>query len=99
MLILALLLGAVAWSRWMATREQAIAACRRAGAERELQLLDETVCLSRVEVRIRGPRPALIRSYGFEYSATGEERNLGRVTLGHGGPPRVVFFETRSSVT
>lgn len=53
--------------------------CRHA----DVQLLDDTVALRRLWVRLEGARPRLWRTWHFEYSTTGADRRVGRAfTLG-----------------
>lgn len=86
LLILALLalIGAalLAWRHTMHARETAIAACRRACAEAEVQLLDDTVALRRLRpCRSRRGALALERVYLFEFSRDGRLRERGSVVL------------------
>jgi hypothetical protein len=79
-----LVIAIVAWF-WMDSlraRERALAACARACAERNVQLLDQTVALSRLSLK-RHPqgRVRLWRVYVFEYSTDGVDRRQGRATL------------------
>jgi hypothetical protein len=73
------------WLDGLKARDAAIAAARKACHADGLQLLDDTVSLSRMRpVRDDDGRLRLQRSYGFEYSDTGDNRRRGGVTLlGH----------------
>lgn len=70
------------WRASMRAREQAIEACRKACHSYGVQLLDDTVSLSRVWLvpdRRRGL--AVRRVYEFELSADGHTRRGGAITL------------------
>ena len=80
--ILALGVALLAWRDAMRARETAIEVCRRACLGHGVQLLDDTVALSRLRV-VAGARRglALRRIYEFEVSADGHTRVGGSVTL------------------
>lgn len=81
--ILILLAGVTwAWYDSFRAREAGLKAVRAACAAEGLQLLDDTIALSRLRLRRdeRG-RLALARVYGFEYSDTGDNRRRGSVHL------------------
>jgi len=86
-LILLMIAGAFAYAWWNASRaasEHAIevgrAACRAAG----VQLLDQTVHATGLRLRRRSDgRLGLERSFRFEYSHDGADRNRGRMVF-HG---------------
>ena len=86
-LILLMIAGALAYAWWNAARaasEHAIevgrAACRAAG----VQLLDQTVQATGLRLRRRSDgRLGLERSFRFEYSYDGADRNRGRMVF-HG---------------
>jgi hypothetical protein len=92
-LILLMIAGAFAYAWWNAARaasEHAIdvgrAACREAG----VQLLDQTVHASGLRLRRRDDgRLGFERTFRFEYSHDGTDRNRGRMVF-HGG--RLVSF-------
>jgi len=92
-LILMMIAGALAYGWWNASRaatELAIRvghdACRRAG----VQLLDQTVHATRLRLRRRDDgRLGLERSFRFEYSHDGADRNRGLMVF-HG--ERLVSF-------
>lgn len=83
--ILALgLLGAVGWFwyRNLAARELARGICRRACRDAGVQLLDDTVRLSRLRpVREPGGGIVLLRRYAFEFSPEGVSRLSGRLQI------------------
>lgn len=63
-------------------REQALAACRAACEEMDVQLLDQTVALARLRLaRDARGRVLLRRRYDFEFSQGGSERSRGHVDL------------------
>lgn len=70
------------WFDSLAAREAGVAAARRACQSEGLQLLDETIALSRVTLA-RNERGTLMlkRIYAFEYSDTGDNRLRGSVHL------------------
>lgn len=79
-----ILLGLIAWY-WLdglKAREIGIAAARQACAAEGLQFLDDTVAQSGIRV-LRGEdgRLHLQRSFAFEYSLSGDDRQPGSVTL------------------
>ena len=79
-----ILLGLIAWY-WqdgLKAREIGIAAARQACAAEGLQFLDDTVAQSGIRV-LRGDdgRLHLQRSFAFEYSLSGDDRQPGSVTL------------------
>lgn len=77
--------GAWFWLDSLKAREIGIAAARAACVEAGWQLLDETVAGQGLRfARDDEGRLRLRRSYGFEYSDTGDNRRRGSVTLlGH----------------
>lgn len=79
-----MLLGAVAWF-WLdslRTRDAAVRAARAACTGEGLQLLDDTVAIATARpARDDEGRLMLRRTYGFEYSDTGDNRRRGSVTL------------------
>ncbi len=78
LLILAIL--AALWVNAMRAREIAVRACVKGCRERGVQLLDQTVALSRVRLHSKG-KLRLRRVYRFEFSEQGLERYSGHVTL------------------
>lgn len=70
------------WLDGLRAREQAIrhghALCQEAG----VQLLDQTVALSRIRVKQRHGLPTFVRRYGFEVSLNGSDRHRGHLDLG-----------------
>lgn len=83
-LIVFLLLGAAIWFVFdsLKAREAAHAAARRACEEAGMQFLDDTVSQSALRLARNGEGRLLIeRYYRFEFSATGDDRQQGRVRL------------------
>src|SRR5713226_3640996 len=80
--LLVIAAGGWFWIDSLRARERALAACAHACAERGVQLLDQTVALSRLSLK-RNPRGhvRLWRVYAFEYSTDGVDRWRGRATL------------------
>jgi hypothetical protein len=73
------------WLDGLKARDAAIAAARKACLADGLQLLDDTVSITRLKpARDDDGRLLLQRVYTFEYSDTGDNRRRGGVTLlGH----------------
>jgi hypothetical protein len=70
------------WQNSLKVRELGIAAARQACAAEGFQFLDETVAQSGIRL-VRGERGhmQIQRSFAFEYSCTGDDRQPGSVTL------------------
>lgn len=85
--LLALLLIAAAVWAWMDVlhaRERAIAHGHRLCADAGVQLLDQSVAVSRVRLVWRDGLPALRRRYIFDVSTDGSDRRHGHLDLeGH----------------
>ena len=84
LLLCILVLGAalLAWRDGMRARETAVEVCRRACRSYGVQLLDDTVALSRLRLVGGGRRGLTVRRiYEFEVSADGRTREGGSVTL------------------
>ena len=84
-LILLMIAGAIAYAWWNAARaasEHAIVVGRRACRAAGVQLLDQTVHATGVRLH-RGVdgRLGFERSFRFEYSSGGDDRNVGRLVL------------------
>ena len=70
------------WMDSLKAREAAIAAGRRACEVEGWQFLDDTVAIESLRpARNEDGRLTLRRTYGFEYSDTGNNRRRGQVTL------------------
>jgi hypothetical protein len=70
------------WMDSLKTREIGITAARAACAAEHLQLLDDTVAVAAIRfARNAEGRLTFRRTYGFEYSDTGNNRRRGYVTL------------------
>lgn len=77
-----LVLVGVWWYSGSVARDAAIRAARRACQQQSLQLLDETVALSRTRLRRDGSgRVRLWRQFVFEFTDTGERRRAGTLEL------------------
>jgi len=82
-LIALLLVAAAVWA-WMdalRVRESAVAHGRRLCEEAGVQLLDQSVAVSRVRLVRRDGLPALSRRYAFEVSINGSDRCRGHLDL------------------
>lgn len=78
----ALLLGVWFWLDGMRAREAAIRTARRACERNDVQLLDETVALSRLRLaRVADGGLGWQRRYRFEFTLQGETRRAGEVEL------------------
>jgi hypothetical protein len=78
------LFGGVAWYWFSGTRvrELAIDAARRSTDLADVQLLDQSVALSRVSMsRDRSGRWRVWRQYRFEYSRDGMNREIGHIIM------------------
>lgn len=82
LLLPALLLGAWFWLDGMRGKELATTAARRACERHDLQLLDETVALTRLRLgRDGGGRLGWRRNFRFEFTREGDTRSSGEVEL------------------
>lgn len=85
-LLFALLLAAV-WLWWSSAqcRETAATLARRACKQCSVQLLDETVSLSKLRLQRNSKgHISIARSYSFEFSTSGDNRRSGVISLlGH----------------
>jgi len=82
--LLAIALALWLWMDALSARERAIAfgrgLCRDAG----VQLLDQTVSMTRVRIQRVDGLPTLVRRYTFEISLDGSDRHRGHLELrGH----------------
>lgn len=75
--------AAGAWLKSTRARERAVLEARSQCAEHNLQLLDESVGLNGVRLRLRGGRRQVEWGYAFEVSAYGDDRMGGRLWM-HG---------------
>ena len=79
-----LLLAALGWL-WLDSlkaREVAVAAAKAACQGESLLLLDDTVAIARIRLgRDDDGTLRVLRSYGFEYSDTGNDRNSGSMVM------------------
>ena len=82
-LLLVALPGALIGLWWTGSRvrELAVGHAREACARQGVQFLDQSVALSRLAVERRGGRTTLRRDYAFEFTAHGEHRDGGTVTM------------------
>lgn len=89
-LLLTLTLGVAFWFQSAGVREQARATCKAVCRRLGVQLLDDTVGLSRLRPgRNEQGRVCLVRDYTFEYSPDGAARFPGLIRI-RGG--RMVLF-------
>lgn len=74
--------GLAFWIDSLRARERAVAAGRAACTRYGVQLLDETVFFNRLALaRDEQGRLRLRRSYGFEFSDTGDNRRRGAIVM------------------
>lgn len=74
--------GAWYWYAGLHAREQAIAVCRRACADAGLQLLDDSVAMTRLRLaRDDSGQARFQRDFRFEFSDTGDNRRPGVVRM------------------
>ena len=80
--LIAIALACWFWSDSLRARERVLVACRQACGQLEVQLLDQTVVLSRLRL-VRDPRGRwhFRRLYKFEFSTDGAQRYQGRAAL------------------
>lgn len=82
--VLFAVLGSLAWQWWdgLQKRELALQAAQRACAQAGVQFLDASVALRKLALRRdENLRARFYREYAFEYSASGEDRQPGRVYM------------------
>lgn len=80
----ALALVAWLWSFALAQRQVALEGCRRACREVNVQLLDDSVALARIDFARQEGRRRLRCWYDFEFSVTGVERLRGSAVVRDG---------------
>ncbi len=84
LLLLAIALAIWIWMDALGARERAIRYGRELCREAGVQLLDQTVSLTRMRLGRVDGLPTLIRRYGFEISMDGSDRHRGHLELrGH----------------
>ena len=80
--LLAFVLGALFWVDSLRARERAVAAGRAACERYGVQLLDDTVAITRLRpARDDDGRLRLRRTYTFEFSDTGNNRRRGAIVM------------------
>jgi hypothetical protein len=80
--IAVILAGTLFWLDSLRARERALKAGRDACARYDLQLLDETVSVTRVRLgRDEGGQLKIARTYTFEFSDTGNNRRHGAIVM------------------
>ncbi len=82
LIIIALCIALLYWQAGLRSKEVAASAARRECGIHEVQLLDESVQLTKLSMsRDATDRWRMWREYRFEYATDGEDRYDGRVTL------------------
>ena len=80
--LLALAIGALFWVDSLRVRERAVAAGRAACRRYGVQLLDDTVAFAQLRLaRDAEGRLRVRRTYGFEFSDTGNNRRRGAIVM------------------
>jgi hypothetical protein len=75
LLLLSIAVAIWAWMDTLAAREHAVRHGRELCREAGVQLLDQTVSLSRLRIVRRAGLPTLLRRYGFDVSLDGSDRH------------------------
>jgi hypothetical protein len=84
LLLFAIALAVWLWMDALGARERAVRYGRQLCREAGVQLLDQTVSLTRIRIARVDGLPALVRRYGFEISLDGSDRHRGHLDLeGH----------------
>ena len=94
-----LVAGTVFWIDTLRAREAALVAGRAACDRYGLLLLDDTVAVTKMRfARNADGHLRLARTYGFEFSDTGDNRRHGAISLVGGETADIVFepYETTS---
>jgi hypothetical protein len=81
LLLLAIALAIWIWMDALSARERAIRYGRELCREAGVQLLDQTVSMTRIRVARVDGLPTLIRRYGFYVSIDGHDRHRGHLDL------------------
>lgn len=105
LVLLAIALAVWLWMDALGARERAIRYGRQLCREAGVQLLDQTVSLTRIRVARVDGLPTLVRRYGFDISLDGSDRHRGHLDLrghelGAWSLPQVANFQaaTQSNV-
>ncbi len=84
LLLLAIALAVWLWMDALGARERAIRHGRQLCREAGVQLLDQTVSLTKIRIARVDGLPTIVRRYGFEISLDGSDRHRGHLELrGH----------------
>ncbi|HBA67099.1 MAG TPA: DUF3301 domain-containing protein [Methylococcaceae bacterium] len=82
LLIFLLIVALFCWSDALSIREYAYLAARKHCADMDVQMLDDCVALSRMTFkRDEFGKLRLMRSFEFEFSASGDDRYVGLITM------------------
>jgi uncharacterized protein DUF3301 len=83
-LLLAIALAVWFWMDALGARERAIRFGRQLCREAGVQLLDQTVSMTRIRIARVDGLPTIVRRYGFDISLDGSDRHRGHLDLeGH----------------
>ena len=82
------------WRNFMKNKEYAVDVAQRSTVKYDLELLDETVCLRKIDVKLENKRLAFYRVYSFDYnSSSSDERFRGYIVIRNGRLDDIVISE------
>jgi len=78
----------------MKNKEYAVDVAQRSTAKYDLELLDETVCLRKIDVKLENRRLVFYRVYSFDYnSSLSDDRFRGYIVIRNGRLDDIVISE------
>ncbi|AJC48879.1 DUF3301 domain-containing protein [Allofrancisella guangzhouensis] len=82
------------WRNFMRNKELAISVAERSANKYNLDLLDDTVCLRKISIKLGNNRIAVYRIYSFDYNTiTSSERFRAYIVLRNGKLDDIVISE------
>ncbi|MEY8701496.1 DUF3301 domain-containing protein [Francisella philomiragia] len=82
------------WRNFMKNKEYAVDVAQRSTAKYDLELLDETVCLRKIDVKLENRRLVFYRVYSFDYnSSSSDDRFRGYIVIRNGRLDDIVISE------
>ncbi|AJI47126.1 DUF3301 domain-containing protein [Francisella philomiragia] len=82
------------WRNFMKNKEYAVDVAQRSRAKYDLELLDETVCLRKIDVKLENRRLVFYRVYSFDYnSSLSDDRFRGYIVIRNGRLDDIVISE------
>ncbi|AJI74895.1 DUF3301 domain-containing protein [Francisella philomiragia] len=82
------------WRNFMKNKEYAVDVAQRSTAKYDLELLDETVCLRKIDVKLENRRLVFYRVYSFDYnSSLSDDRFRGYIVIRNGRLDDIVISE------